>query len=257
MRCIRMASEAPGDELTLNHFFTEKLYKIDSTEGEGIRCYVGNSAYAMEAFIECLAEYIWQNPIKEYFYQYIQNNCFLNGKEREVAAKKAFSIALGLRSGCDVVLEKLKEYFGEGYSCITIQGFLRFRMKDLRADLDALADLCVDELMAKREYEDFISLLRGFVDIQTPSFDEIHFVASDNGEHHILDNQGEDITLKYINDFTGHPDADTTVDDIIISSLVSLAPRRIFMHNEKSSANPQLVETIKSIFAGRVIMCGN
>ena len=31
MRCIRMASEAPGDELTLNHFFTEKLYKIDST----------------------------------------------------------------------------------------------------------------------------------------------------------------------------------------------------------------------------------
>lgn len=257
MRCIRMASRASGGERTLNHFFSDKLYKIDATEGEGIRCYVGNSTYAMESFLACLAEYIWQNPVREYFYQYIRNNCLLNGRECEAAAQKAFSIALGLRPGCDVIFEKLKEYFEEGHSCITIEGFLRFRMKELRLDLNALADLCADELTAKREYEDFIALLRGFVDIQKPGFDEIHFVASENGEHHILDNRGEDITLKYMDDFTGHPDADTTVDDIIISSLVSLAPRRIFLHNEKNSANPQLLETIKSIFAGRVILCSN
>ena len=246
MRYIRLWAETGHEEL--HEYFTRRLYRIDVDEqAKNLSCYIGKGEGNMESFCAALSDYMWTHQVDGFLKSYLRRNPLLTEQEAENGAVKALSVAMSIKDGCDVIKEKLIEYFNGGNRYIIIEGFLRFRMQELQKDLMALADLCADELIAKREYDEFISLLRSFVDIQKPSRHEVHLFVEANGEHRLLDSDGQDMLTA--EDMT----SDITVDDLILSSLVSVAPCKIYLYNEKSSSNPQLLDTIKSIFAGRVL----
>lgn len=246
MRYIKLWAETGHQELKA--YFTRRLYKIDFDEKErGLYCYIGKGACNIESFCAALSDYMWTHRVDQFLKNYLKRNPLLTGKEAINGAAKALSVAMSIKDGCDIIKEKLIEYFNEGNRSIVIEGFWQFRMQELKKDLTALADLCADELIAKREYDEFISLLRSFVDIQKPSGHEVHLFVEANGEHRLYDSAGRDMLTQ--EDLT----ADITVDDLILSSLVSAAPCKIYLYNEKCSSNPQLLDTIKSIFAGRVL----
>lgn len=246
MRYIKLWAETGRKELS--EYFTRRLYRIDFDEKEkGLYCYIGKGECNMESFCITLSDYMWTHQVEAFLKNYLRRNPLLTEQEAASGAAKALSVAMSIKEGCDVIKEKLIEYFNSGSRYIIIEGFLQFRMQELKKDLTALADLCADELIAKREYEEFISLLRSFVDIQKPSDHEVHLFVEANGEHQLLDSEGHDMLT---------PEelaSDITVDDLILSSLVSAAPCKIYLYNEQNSSNPQLLDTIKSIFAGRVL----
>ena len=246
MRYIRLWAEKGHREL--NEYFTRRLYKIDFDEKEkGLCCYIGKGSGNMESFCTTLSDYIWTHQVDVFLKGYLRRNPLLTEQEAMNGAAKALSVAMSIKDGCDVIKEKLIEYFNGGNRYIIIEGFLRFRMQELKKDLTALADLCADELIAKREYEEFIALLRSFVDIQKPSDHEVHLFAEANGAHRLFDSAGQDmLTPEELS-------PDITPDDLILSTLVSVAPCKIYLYNEKNSGNPQLLDTVKSIFPGRVL----
>ena len=55
-----------------------------------------------------------------------------------------------------------------------MEGFIRFRLKDYIEELKYIIDGSVDELLIDREYNEFIKLLRYFVEIQEPKVEEVH-----------------------------------------------------------------------------------
>jgi hypothetical protein len=74
----------------------------------------------------------------------------------------------------------------------------------------------------------------------------------------IYNDEGMDITFKCLEGFVDSKMAiNASLDDLMVTTLIAVAPNRIIIHNENKSGNPELVETIKGVFAGRIIISNN
>ncbi|HHU63004.1 MAG TPA: putative sporulation protein YtxC [Clostridiales bacterium] len=152
----------------------------------------------------------------------------------------------------DILFQRLLSHF-DNSDRIIVDGFIRFRMKDFMQDIGECVAMAVDEYLIEREYNDFIKLLRYFVEIQEPKFEEVHvLVGLDrkytllNSEMEIIDNDIlEDLAKEISNDDISH-------DDLLISSLITIAPNKIIIHNKERMKNQELIDTINNVFYGRV-----
>jgi hypothetical protein len=51
------------------------------------------------------------------------------------------------------------------------------------------------------------------------------------------------------------PDGELNFDDLLVSTLITLAPKLITIHCISSFKNKELLETIKNVFTNRVLIC--
>ena len=70
---------------------------------------------------------------------------------------------------------------------IIIDGFVNFRLTDYIKELGDIADKAVEEYIAEREYNEFIKLLRYFVEIQESKLDTINIIPSEEGSYFLID----------------------------------------------------------------------
>lgn len=155
----------------------------------------------------------------------------------------------------NLIVKKLMEYF-EGSSNVILDGFVNFRLKDYIKELEDVIDNAVDDFLIEREYKEFIRLLRYFVEIQDSKFNFIHVVMQDNDQYILLDEKKQEITNDCIQDFlTELPETEISHDDLLVSSLITLAPKSIIIHNWDRFKNQKLLDTIKNVFSGKVSLC--
>ncbi len=156
----------------------------------------------------------------------------------------------------NMIVKKFMEYF-EGSSSIILDGFINFRLKDYIKELEDIADNAVDDFLIEREYKEFIRLLKYFVEIQESKFNFVHVVMQYEDQYILLDEKKNEITNDCIQDFlTELPETEINHDDLLVSSLITLAPKSIIIHNWERFKNQKLLDTIKNVFAGKVILCG-
>ena len=113
------------------------------------------------------------------------------------------------------IIEKIKTCLEENEE-INIKGFITFRMKELREDIEEIIDKVVEEYMVEKEYKEFVKLLKYFVDIQESKIEKI---------------------------------------DIIISGLITNAPKQVIIHHKENCLNAEFIETIVNVFGDRVFYC--
>ncbi|EET86548.1 sporulation protein YtxC, partial [Clostridium carboxidivorans P7] len=77
-------------------------------------------------------------------------------------------------------------------------GFITFRMKELREDLEEIVDKVVERYMTEKEYNEFIKLLKYFVEIQESKIEEINIIIKSDGKYLIQDKEGNDIEKNYL-----------------------------------------------------------
>ena len=107
-----------------------------------------------------------------------------------------------------------------------------------------------------REYKEFIRLLRYFVDIQEPKYDTIHVIAGFEDKYILLDEKKGEITNECIQEFVNEiQDGEINYDDLLVSTLITFAPRKIVIHCTGQIKNKELLETIKNVFSGKVFIC--
>lgn len=217
----------------------------------------------LEQFCDTLADYIMKKYEKMLLYRTINHNfCYLNASEKKEVYRKAKQLKSTKEIAQDfeveqkrIIKEKLFEYIQQSNQMI-LDGFVTFRLKDYMQKLEDLVDSAVEEYMVQKEYNEFIELLRYFVDIQHPIYNIVHVMANADRTYTLTDNHYYDITKECISDFMKDVDAgELNYDDVLISSLISLAPRKIYMHNTQHINNKQFLETIKNVFGKRVIIC--
>ena len=108
----------------------------------------------------------------------------------------------------------------------------------------------------EREYNEFIKLLKYFVDIQEPKFENIHVIASKGCGYALFDENCKEITNECIKEYvTEISKGEINYDDLLVSSLITLAPKKITVHCIGNFKNKELLETIKNIFTGNVVIC--
>jgi putative sporulation protein YtxC len=154
-----------------------------------------------------------------------------------------------------IILQKLLDYLNANDRLI-IEGFIKFRLKDYMQEIYSAADKAVDDFMLEREYKEFIQLLKYFVEIQEPKLDRVHVVVRLTGVFQLLDSTNKNISSDYLDGFiveTG--DSEINYDDLLISALITIAPKKIVLHSFENNSYLKVIETIKSVFGDRVSYC--
>ncbi len=153
------------------------------------------------------------------------------------------------------IIEKIKSCLEEN-SEININGFIRFRMKELREDIEDVIDKVIESYMVEKEYKEFIKLLKYFVEIQESKMEEINIVIKECGEYSIIDRNKKDIFNEFMRELIECKlDNDVKMEDIIISGLITNAPKRIIIHGKSNCVNKEFIDTIEKVFDNKVIFC--
>ncbi|NLP14928.1 MAG: putative sporulation protein YtxC [Clostridium sp.] len=272
--------ECLANELNSNNKLCKKYRIIDVIDSEGstsIECHIEEENEHSDIYFnlynelvlnvsDVLANYIIDEYEEKLILRIINSNyCYFNSVEK----KEIQRIALGIINNEErsflnslfqikrrnIIIKKLLEYFEHSNSVI-LDGFVNFRLKDYVKDLEEIVDKAVDDFLMEREYKEFIRLLRYFVDIQEPKFNVIHIIAGYDNKYILLDENKHEITNECLQEFMNDlPEGEINYDDLLVSSLITMAPRKLIIHGTKGFRNKELLETIKNVFWGKLIVC--
>lgn len=157
----------------------------------------------------------------------------------------------------NAVIDKIEECINENRE-INIKGFITFRMKDIKDELESVIDRVVEKYMIEKEYNEFIKLLKYFVDIQDSKIDEVNIIVQPDGNYDVRDKFGTDIMDKFTSDFSDSKfTGAVSVDDMLISGLITNAPEKVIIHCVENCNNREMIDTINNVFVGKVVMCSN
>lgn len=150
------------------------------------------------------------------------------------------------------IMKKIKKCVDENNE-INIDGFLTFRCKELFKDIKGIVDKIVEKYMVDKEYNEFIKLLKYFVEIEESKLDKLNILIDSTGKYTLKDSEGNDLTeevyievsdVKYVENIS--------IDDMLISWLITNVPKEINIYNIENCTNKELINTIKNVFEERV-----
>lgn len=155
------------------------------------------------------------------------------------------------------MIQKIIECIEENRE-INIKGFITFRMKELREDLESIIDKVVESYMVDKEYNEFIKLLKYFVEIQDSKIEKVNIIIKTDGSYIVQDESGNDIMQELFSDlseakYTGA----VNMEDLLISGLITNAPGKLAIHGEENCTSREIIETIKNVFGDRVSFCSS
>lgn len=150
------------------------------------------------------------------------------------------------------ICNKIQKYLKKNKSMI-LDGFVTFRIKEYIEKIDELVDEGVNKYIVEKEYAEFISLLKMYVNSKEPETEEIHLIYT-NGESILLDKNKDIITIannsfnaKYLSDITFFS------NDFALNTLLSLLPKKINVH--LITKKDEFIDTLCLIFEEKVYMC--
>ena len=149
---------------------------------------------------------------------------------------------------------EIKDYLMNN-SIMLIDGFIRFRLEGLDFLIDLAIEKGIDEFTVEKEYREFIKILQYFVESQEPKYDLVNLVFEDMN-YKLLDNEGNTIDKDFFSEIITEIDnANISKDDILISTLIVIAPKRIILHLDEKFKNEDVIKVIANIFQDRVYTC--
>lgn len=153
------------------------------------------------------------------------------------------------------IIQKIVECIEENKE-INVKGFITFRMKELKDDLESIIDKVIESYMVEKEYNEFIKLLKYFVEIQESKIDKINIIIQRDGSYTILDDNGIDIMDLLFSDLTeARFSGAVSIEDMLISGLITNAPKLINIHGAENCLNKEILDTIKNVFGDRATFC--
>ena len=148
--------------------------------------------------------------------------------------------------------KNIKEYVKENKAMV-LDGFVYFRLKAYLEYLDEVVDSGVNQFIIEKEYREFISLLRVYVESKVPEYNLLHLIYI-NGESILLDEKRNIVSIseniynaKYLSDIS------FSSNDFALNTLLCLLPRRIEIH--LIDEEDEFINTLKLIFEGRATIC--
>lgn len=147
------------------------------------------------------------------------------------------------------------EYFSNNKSVI-LDGFINFRISNYIKIIDYVVDLSVNKFVIDREYNEFVDLLRCYINSKESNTSLVHLIYQ-NQEAILLDEFKNIITIddtalnnKYLSDIT------FSSNDYALNTLLTLLPEKIYIHVIDSTQD-EFINTIKLIFDSRIYICND
>jgi len=153
--------------------------------------------------------------------------------------------------------EKIKcnliDYLRENDTLI-LDGYLRFRSEPYNNLIEKIIEKVVIDSQMEYEFEEFIQLLRYYLDTQVPKADVINLIIK-NDNYIMLDENNNKLDAENINSIVKEYNIDDlSRADLLLSSLIIMAPNKIIAH-VKNDKEKELMVVLKKIFAERLVFC--
>ncbi len=145
-----------------------------------------------------------------------------------------------------------------GEDFVNLDGFLNFRLRSYQRELEDVLDDVVDKHLGARGEREFIRLLQSFLQVLEPKCDLAHLLITGEAQFSILDEQGELLRCDQLEtkvSLGDHPQEE--YEDVMISALLSIAPRHLIIHAGTFISRPIILETLQQIFQYRVETCSD
>lgn len=144
--------------------------------------------------------------------------------------------------------------FLSAHKSIILNGFINFRLKDYLSVLDEVVNEAVNSFVIEKEYLEFISLLKLYINSQSCGCEMVHIIFSSSDSILLDENKNlivvaDDIfKAKYLSDIS------FSSNDYILNSLLTLLPKKIYIHLVDDYID-EFVNTLQLVFENRVSLC--
>lgn len=137
-----------------------------------------------------------------------------------------------------------------------LQGFTNFRLKSYFKVLDDIVAEAVNCFVVEKEYLEFVSLLKLYINSQDSSCNLVHLIYTSNEEESILLDENKEIinishdnlNAKYLSDIS------FSANDYTLNTLLTLLPKEIYIHLIDDYID-DFINTLITIFENRVHLC--
>ena len=153
----------------------------------------------------------------------------------------------------NLLIDSFENYLITNKSII-LTGFINFRIKNYMAILEDVVDEAVNSFVVEKEYLEFISLLKMYVNSQNSNCDVVHLIYNKNNST-LLDKDKNQINVsddifkaKYLSDIS------FSSNDYPLNTLLTLVPKKIHIHLIDNCID-EFIHTISLIFENRVEIC--
>lgn len=161
--------------------------------------------------------------------------------------KEDRSLFEGYRHEC---MHRLVSYLEDNIR-LDVDGFVNFRMPDYIDYVGKAAGRILDDLLLEQENREFIGVLRQFVERREEPMDLVHVVMMSGNRFQIYDRSMQ-VVAKSVDSAPGAGDDEVRQEDLLISALVTLAPRQVTLHGKCMAAT---YNTLTEVFPGALRRC--
>lgn len=152
----------------------------------------------------------------------------------------------------DEIWQNVLKYISENKYMI-LDGFVNFRLENYLSTVEDIVDYSVNKYIVEKEYNEFINLLKIYIDSKEPEANLVHLIYT-NGESILLDSNRNIISVddnifnaKYLSDIS------FSSNDYALNALLTLLPKRIEVH--MIGCEDEFINTLKLIFGARIFIC--
>ena len=154
-----------------------------------------------------------------------------------------------------VLYDSLYEFISNN-KILVLDGFVNFRLQKYNAILEEIVSEGVNNYIIEKEYMEFISLLKLYINSQGNNSNIVHLIYKtpesillDENKNLIL-NSEKLFNAKYLSDIS------FSSNDYTLNSLLSLLPKKIYIHLIDHQID-EFINTLQLIFENRVSICLN
>lgn len=247
------------------------LYPLDNIINMEINKFDDRTIYMIKADKENNTEkidlYNWttkliQNIILKVYGMKLINNRLIKllkavGKEEKDEIRNGVILILSDDDSCSKEKAAIKNEIRESLlenNLFNIDGYLRFKSHKINCLIDKSIEIVVDDMEMESEYNEFIDMLQFYVDGQIPMIDMVNVII-EKDDFKLFDSYNNKIESQSINEVIDDIYFDDiNKSDILVSSLIVLAPKKIVLHIENDKEEDLLI-VLKKIFRNRLSFC--
>lgn len=222
--------------------------------------YSGNEIKKFIHEVSCILACLVIDELEESFIKklILKNYFYFDFNERKHIVEMCF----------DIFTDDFNLYFDKKYNClindfesylknnksIILDGFLNFRIKDYMSILEEVVDEAVNNFVIEKEYLEFISLLKMYVNSQKSTCDIVHLIYTNESsilldkDKNIINVSDDVFKAKYLSDIS------FSSNDYALNSLLTLIPKKIYIHLIDNCID-EFIHTLSLIFESRVEIC--
>ena len=240
-----------------NIFFSENQFKHYKNI---IIHYVGNDFPSFYSKISSILSFLVIDELEEDFLKHIllQNYFYFNSQEREQILSFCFDIFADDYINC---FDKKFQILYNGFydfikdnRVLYLDGFIYFRLKEYFSILDDTVNNAVNHFLIEKEYLEFVSLLKLYINSQDSKCELVHLIYSSSEsilldkDKNIIAPDSDIFNAKYLSDIS------FSSNDFTLNSLLNLVPKKIYIHLIDNTID-EFIQTLELVFENRVNLC--